>query len=59
MSASANSSRTLSVLGSHTCSVYLSKNSPDAYFEFSKPLKAVPRSIAMRFDARSAWYSTV
>src|SRR5882757_421092 len=36
MSASANNSRTRSVAGSHTCSVYLSKTSPEAYFEFSK-----------------------
>ena len=54
MSASANSSRTRSVAGSHTCSVYLSKNSPDAYFDFSNPPNLVPRSIAIRFDARSA-----
>ena len=55
MPASSNSFRTFSVCGSHTCSVYLSKNSPLAYFDFSKPLNAEPRSIAILFDARSAW----
>ena len=43
--------------GSHSCSVYLSKNSPDAYLEFSKPSKVWPRLDGERFEARSAWYS--
>ena len=54
MPASANSWRTLSVLGSHTPSVYLSKNSPLAYLDFSKPTNVEPRSIAILFDAFSA-----
>ncbi|COX91719.1 Uncharacterised protein [Mycobacterium tuberculosis] len=52
--ASANSWRTFWVFGSQIWSVYLSKNSPDAYLDRSKPLKCVPRSIAMRLDARNA-----
>ena len=54
-----NSSVTFAVSGSHAASVYLSKNSPDAYVESAKPSNAVPRSIAIWFDARSAWKSTV
>ncbi len=59
MSESAKSCRTRSVAGSHTCSVYLSKNSPEAYFDSGNPAKYEPRSIASLFDARSAWNSTV
>lgn len=56
--ASANRVRTRSVAGSHSCSVYLSKYEPSAYAEVSKPSKAVERSIAIRFEARSAWKAT-
>ncbi|SHT40870.1 Uncharacterised protein [Mycobacteroides abscessus subsp. abscessus] len=35
--------------------MYLSKNSPLAYFDLSNPPNFVPRSMAMRFDALSAW----
>lgn len=44
--------------GFHSCSVYLSKYEPSAYAEVSKPSKAVERSIAIRFEARSAWKAT-
>ena len=54
-SESANSWRTLSVAGSHTWSVYLSKNSPEAYFDSGNPANQAPRSRAMAFDERSAW----
>ena len=56
---SAKSCVTFAVSGTHAASVYLSKNSPDAYFESQNPSNTSPRSIEMRFDARSAWNSTV
>ena len=58
MPASANSSATRSVAGAHSWSVYLSKNSPEAYFESSNPPNRWPVSMAIRFEARSAWNST-
>ena len=57
--ASAKSCVTFAVAGTHAASVYLSKNSPDAYFESQKPSKTSPRSIEIVFEARSAWNSTV
>ncbi len=59
MFASSNSEATRWVAGVHACSVYLSKNSPDAYFESRKPSNVSPVSIAMLFEARRAWNSTV
>ncbi len=49
-----NKSRTFSVAGNHSRSVYLSKYSPEAYLEFSKPLKLWPLSTASRLLARIA-----
>ncbi|MCY1245696.1 hypothetical protein D9M72_588640 [compost metagenome] len=54
MPAASNRAFTFSVAGNHLAPVYLSKYSPDAYFEFSKPLKVTPFSTASRLDARMA-----
>ncbi len=53
-----NSSATFSVCGTHSCSVYLSKNSPEAYLDFSKPPKVWPVWMASRLEARTAWNTT-
>ncbi|SIJ12184.1 Uncharacterised protein [Mycobacteroides abscessus subsp. abscessus] len=53
--ASAKSSATRAVRGSHVSSMYLSKYSPVAYFERSKPANAEPRSFAISIDARTQW----
>ena len=55
----ASSSRHLSVVGAHSSSMYLRKNSPDAYAESSKPSKRSPRSRAIVHEALMASNRTV
>ena len=47
------------MVGSHASSMYLRKNSPDAYVESSKPSKRSLRSRAIVHDALIASKSTV
>ena len=53
--AAANSSATRRVAGSQSRSVYFAKKLPSAYREVANPAKVSPRSIASRFDVRTAW----